>query len=220
MRCYPRIWRVSGVLQVFLEKSLWYSTANLHAFSFGVHWNWAKLDPWFMFREYLHLMHPRSPLSSTELVHRAFFSSQYPRANVVEWQRWMPEWESLRWPIGMMRSFVSFPSLLKSIVGLGRRGAHVCIIAGSEDKLVGVQIPRRLSQIFRDAVRESTENKKTDQSVIGTNDGKEFHINEASFDTSFGVRFVAIEGATHHFQNDVHHEVGARQLLSFLEGLN
>ena len=173
-----------------------------------------------MFREYLHLMHPRSPLSSTALVHRAFFSSQYPRAKVVEWQRWLPEWESLRWPIGMMRSFVSFPGILKNIVGLGRRGAHVCIIAGSEDKLVGVQIPRRLAQTFRDAVRASTESKKTDHSVISTKDGKDFHINGVSFDTSSEVHFVAIAGAAHHFQNDVHQEVGARQLLSFLEDLN
>ena len=219
MCCHSRIWRVRKCFPVISEKLFLHSTAKLHVSSFGVHWNWAKLDPWFMFREYLHLMHPRSPLSSTTLVHQAFFSPQYSRANVVEWQRWMPGWESLRWPIGMMRSFVSFPNILENLVGLGRRGAHVCIIAGSEDKLVGVQIPRRLAKTFREAVRASTERKKIDQSVIGIEDGKEFHINGVSFDTSLGVRFVAIEGAAHHFQNDVHQEVGARQLLKFLEEL-
>lgn len=95
----------------------------------------------------------------------------------------------------------------------------MCIIAGSEDKLVGVRIPRRLAKIFRDAVRASTESKKIDKSTIGNEDGKEFHVNGVRFDTSLGVRFVAIEGAAHHFQNDVHQEVGARQLLSFLEEL-
>ncbi|KAL8795565.1 MAG: hypothetical protein Q9195_001986 [Heterodermia aff. obscurata] len=110
--------------------------------------------------------------------------------------------------------------LCAAIPGFGGRGARVCIIAGSEDKLVGVQIPRRLAQVFRDTIKESTEGKKIDQSVIGIEDGKELHINGISIDTSFGVRFIAIEGAAHHFQNDVHQEAGARQLLSFLEESN
>ena len=132
----------------------------------------------------------------------------------------MPEWEAMRWPLGMMRSFVSFPSILRNIVGLGKREVHVCIIAGSEDKLVGVEIPRRLAQTFRDAVRASTTGKKTGQPVIGAKEGKEYQVNGVSSDTSLGVRLVAIEGAAHHFQNDVHQEVGARQLLAFLEDLN
>ncbi|KAL8799895.1 MAG: hypothetical protein Q9182_005552 [Xanthomendoza sp. 2 TL-2023] len=184
----------------------------------GVHWKWFKLDPWFLFREYLHLMHPRSPLSSTALVHQAFFSPGFPRSKVAQWQHWMPEWESLRWPLGMMRPFVSFPRILENITGLGKRVSHVCIMAGSEDKLVGVKIPQRLANVFRDAVKASTETKKTDGPADFATEENETH--EYHADLSHGVHFVVVKGAGHHFQNDLQQETGARQLLAFIRRLS
>jgi hypothetical protein len=40
--------------------------------SWGVYWNWIKMDPWVWGRSLVHGQHPRSPLSETELVERAF----------------------------------------------------------------------------------------------------------------------------------------------------
>jgi hypothetical protein len=61
-----------------------------------VYWNWFKLDPWFMLRSLVHSQHPRSPLSSTPLVQTAFFGHEFERRAVVEFEKWMPEYESLR----------------------------------------------------------------------------------------------------------------------------
>ncbi|KAL8882271.1 MAG: hypothetical protein Q9198_000702 [Flavoplaca austrocitrina] len=111
----------------------------------GVYWNWAKLDPWFLIRSYLHLMHPRSPLSSIDLVQQAFFSPQFPRAKVEQWQRWMPNWESMLWPLGMMRPFVSFQRILQNVAGAGKVEVPICIMAGGDDKLVDAKKSEKTS---------------------------------------------------------------------------
>ena len=178
------------------------------------------MDPWFVFRVYLHLMHSRSPLSSPALVQQAFFSPEFPRSKVEDWQRWMPEWESLRWPLGMMRQFVSFQRILGNIVGLSRQGAHICIIAGSADKLVGSQIPERLAKTFRDAIRTLADGKKVDRTEDDFNDEKVTSVDGVRSTSILGVRFVDMEGAPHHFQNDIRQETGARQLLSFIDELH
>ena len=178
------------------------------------------MDPWFVFRVYLHLMHPRSPLSSPALVKQAFFSPNFPLPKVEDWQRWMPEWESLRWPLGMMRQFVSFPRILENIVGLSRQGARVCIIAGSGDKLVGSQIPERLANTFRDTIKSLANDKRIDRAEDASNAEKLNSIDGVRSTSRLGVRFVDMEGAPHHFQNDIKHEVGARQLLSFIDQLH
>ena len=165
-------------------------------------------------------MHPRSPLSSPALVQQAFFSSQFPRSKVEDWQRWMPEWESLRWPLGMMRQFVSFPRILENITSLSRQGARICIIAGSGDKLVGSQIPERLAKTFRDAIKILADDKRIDRVEDEPNDEKVTSIDEVRTTSSLGVRFVDMEGAPHHFQNDIKQEVGARQLMSFINELH
>ena len=185
--------------------------------SLGVHWNWAKMDKWFMLREHLHLMHLGSPLSSPALVQQAFFSPNYPRSKVEEWQRWMPLWELLRWPIGTMRQFVSVPRMLENIAGLSRDRSSICIIAGSEDKLVGVQIPEKLANTFKDAIKVMTESEKTDRTESDSTYEAKSSTQGVAATSSLGVRFVAIEDAPPHFQNDIDHDVGARQLLNFIE---
>jgi hypothetical protein len=72
--------------------------------SSGVYWNRLKMDAWFMLRSLVHLQHPRSPLSSTPLVQRAFFGHEFERQRVVEFEKWMPAYESLRWLIEMLKS--------------------------------------------------------------------------------------------------------------------
>lgn len=93
--------------------------------------NWFKLDPWFAPRFWFRdLGHLRSPLSSTSLVHGAFFSPEYLVAEVKKFENLMPEYESLVWPMGMMFAFVNVRNVLKSIVGWKDEGQRrVLVIA-------------------------------------------------------------------------------------------
>jgi pimeloyl-ACP methyl ester carboxylesterase len=169
----------------------------------GVYRNWFKNDPWFLVRSYAHLMHPRSPLSSTPLVHSAFFSQACPEENVREFERWMSPWESMLWPLYMMRSFVSFPRVVQNITGWNR-GSRICVVAGTQDKLMGVVLIEKLADCLRAAVKENAADKKIDSPK----------------DVEEGVKLVIVRDAGHHLQNDSVWGDGARQLLEFFEALN
>jgi hypothetical protein len=89
-------------------------------------------------------------LSSTSLVHRAFFSPEYPVGEVKKFEVLMPEYESLVWPLGMMFSFVNVGNVLKSVVGWrDERQARVLIIAGEKDTLMGVGLMRKMAADYR-----------------------------------------------------------------------
>ena len=117
----------------------------------------------------------------------------------------------------MMRQFVSIPHILGNIAGLSRHGPHICIIAGSQDKLVGSEIPERLAKTFRSAIKASADGKKVDVVKDESNDEKVTSTDGVHSTCSWGVRFINMEGAPHHFQNDIKHDIGARQLLSFID---
>lgn len=114
--------------------------------------NWARHDPWFLLRSLLHLQHPNSPLSSTKLVHGAFFCSQFPISAAGEFARWMPAYESIGWPMGMAGSFRGWLSgrsrwLEPRDVVRGISSAHegaekdcVCVMVGSEDMMLDARI--------------------------------------------------------------------------------
>src|SRR5271156_4951294 len=55
--------------------------------SWRVYWNWFKMDPWSLGRSLVHCQHPRSPLSETRLVERAFFGYETSKEMVVEFER-------------------------------------------------------------------------------------------------------------------------------------
>ena len=148
-------------------------------------------------------MHPRSPLSSTSLVRHVFLTKDYPETEVKQFERGMPYWESMQWPIAMMKPFVSFSRLVQHISGWGS-GRRICVVAGAEDKIVSPDIAKTNAQLMRDAVRELTEAKK---------------IETAEKDEDDGVEFVVVEKAPHHLQNDVTREDAAREVLRFLQQL-
>ena len=103
-----------------------------------------------------------------------------------ESERWMPPWESMWLPLFMMRSFLSFPHVVQNITG-SNRGDHICVVAGTEDKLMGVALMEKLSGCFREAVKEHA-------------DDRMIHIPE---EVEEGVRFITIKGADHPLQNDL-----------------
>jgi pimeloyl-ACP methyl ester carboxylesterase len=168
----------------------------------GVYTNWFRLDPWFAPRYYIRdFWHPRSPLSSTTLVHRAFFSPEFPRSNVKEFEELMPEYESILWPLQMMFSFVNVQNVLKSIFGWEREGSRLLVIAGDNDTLMGVPLMRKMAAAYRSALSKIFSRKSAMESELS------------------GVQFTVIEGSGHHIQNDLEWETCADEVLGFLEQL-
>src|SRR3954467_7783339 len=93
----------------------------------GIQKAWVSVDPWFLLRLFHDFLHPRSMLSSTTLVHNAFFCPAYPRSEVAKFERYMAEYESYLWPFQMLFRFVNLRSVLSSLVSFG--GGRVMVIA-------------------------------------------------------------------------------------------
>jgi len=97
--------------------------------------NWPAMD-WLLFPRLLrHMCHPRSPLSSTALVRRAFYSPDAGSDVVQACERRLAEYESMLWPLSMLRGFVDREELLRGIGGWrGKR--KVLVVWGEKDMLV------------------------------------------------------------------------------------
>lgn len=188
---------------------------NVHRL--GVYWNWANLDPYFGIRMYLRdFGHPRSPLSSTTLVHRAFFSPAFPVARVKEFETHMPAFESILWPLGMMFPFVNTRNVLKNLLGWSTASKErVLVLAGSEDALMGVKLMLRMAKHYRKAFTVLVRQKHLRADLVEA----ETEIEDKDGSSGRGVRFGVVDGAGHHMQNDLQWEDSAQQLLSFVEQL-
>ena len=119
----------------------------------------------------------------------------------------------------MMRSFVSFPRMVQSILGWDR-GERVCVVAGTEDKLMGVALTHKLVGCYREVLTKFATDKKNDLPKNLEIDVHGHDSPSSSMDRGAGVRFVTIKGAGHHLQNDLVWEEGAKQVLHFLEALD
>jgi pimeloyl-ACP methyl ester carboxylesterase len=171
--------------------------------SMGAYLNWVRFHPWFLIRTYCkHFGHPRSPLSSTALVHNAFFSSAFPAQAVREIERAMPEYESMSWAFGTMTKFVSAERVIGRILPTLKGGRRVLIVAGGEDKLMDGVMMQRFAAWYRVAW-ESIQGKVEEG---GQESGVEV------------VRFGVIEGSGHHVMKDIMWSTGAEMVLEWLEG--
>ncbi|KAI9021782.1 Alpha/Beta hydrolase protein [Hyaloraphidium curvatum] len=181
-----------------------------HFGSMGVYRNWFRLDPWFMTRSLLHLQHPRSPLSSTRLVKAAFFGPTFPDAEVREFERWMPEYESLAWPLAMMRPFVSAGEVVASIEPTpeGVDADRVMILSGTLDRLMDPPIQLRAAEEYRLALGGA-----------GAPFDDKLPAQGWRVQRRGGVSYGLVAGAGHHVQNDLQKEEGAEALLQFLDRL-
>ncbi|KAF5378583.1 hypothetical protein D9615_007102 [Tricholomella constricta] len=209
-----------GLSQYFLSQGLGQVGGLVLMASFtnfgglGVYWNWAKLDPWFGIRMYFRdLGHPRSPLSSTTLVHRAFFSPAFPTADVKEFEPYLSEYESLIWPLGMMLPFVNVRNVLRNVLGWGSAAsARVLVVAGGKDALMGVVLMQRMAEQFKSGFATLVRRKQLQVGPgLGAGDEQER--------SGGAVSFTVIEGAGHHIQNDLQWEESAKQILAFVEDL-
>jgi len=176
---------------------------------------WFKLDPWFALRFYIRdLCHPKSPLSSTTLVHRAFFCPSYPTEKVVEFERFMPDYESLMWPIGMMHSFIKVKNVLMNILGWTQGRQRLLVVAGSEDKLMSVKQMRKMASQYRQALMNLIQKRLiTEKKDVEAEEADEVES------AANGVRFEIVNGSGHHIQNDLQWEVAADRILEFLNQL-
>ncbi|KAI1839934.1 hypothetical protein JX265_013890 [Neoarthrinium moseri] len=184
--------------------------------SYGVYFNWACFDPWFSIRMLFHGWHSNSPLSHPFLTKRAFFSEEYPEADVVNFQRHLNRYESFLWPLGMLLPFVNAQKLLSNITGWGSGGDRVLIMAGTGDKLMTEPVQRKAAKTYRDAFSEMAALKKIDAEV---REPEKVKGGCGLDDTGRGVTLAFVPGAGHHLQNDVQWKTGAEKLLVFLKQL-
>jgi len=161
-----------------------------------------------MIRVYLHLWHPKSPLSSTPLVKAVFFSNSMTLSATKAFETRTSNYESYVWPFQMIRS--SFINVRKVLTSLSTKGFKVLVLAGGVDKLMSGDIMRKMVVQYRDSA----------ESLVGEGVLKQaedrFSADEKELkDRADSVIFSTVEGAGHHFQNDVMWEVGARRLASW-----
>ncbi|KAF8888539.1 Alpha/Beta hydrolase protein [Infundibulicybe gibba] len=159
--------------------------------SFQVNRNWMAFDPYMMLRMLKHLLHPRSALSSTSLVHAAFFAPDCPREKVRECELAMAESESMVWPLGMTWRFVQPENVVANITGVGlSAGRKMLVIAGELDRLVTVGIAQALARWYRNTSRQNEE----------------------------VIQEEVVYRVGHHMMLDSNWEEGARKLLAWLGG--
>ncbi|KAF3272955.1 hypothetical protein TWF970_009850 [Orbilia oligospora] len=190
----------------------------------GVYKNWGTFDPWFVPRMYFRdLFHPRSPLSKTSLVHRAFFCDEFPREEVKEFEKKMSPYLSYWWPIQIMGRFVKTENVLSNLTGWG--GGRVFILAAERDRLMSLELMGRMADEYRKQRASMVRSK------VFTNDGRDIDQNWISGEserTIFGglegvrdgIAYRVVEGAGHHLQNDLQKNISAKYLEQWLEILD
>lgn len=141
--------------------------------SFGadyVYRSWWKLDPWFVPRMFLrHLGHPRSPLSTPQLVKNVFFSPSFPLSEVETFAHNMAPYESLLWPLGIM--FNGYVDLHRVLLGCNMK---ILVVAGQKDVLMRTEFMERtaaeytiaLGECERDGLKEEGERGRVDYEVV------------------------------------------------------
>ncbi|CUA76514.1 hypothetical protein RSOLAG22IIIB_06319 [Rhizoctonia solani] len=198
--------------------------AGIPAFgAWRVYLNWFLLDPLFLIRALWDLYHPRTALSSTRLVHRAFFSPTYSIDKVQAFEAEMAPYESMSWPMGMMFPFVSPKRLLSNLIPYNAR-APLLTIGGEQDKLVSVPIMHRLAHLYAaTSVGIHAGNTKLGfKNVSILQDGFTSGVtksNEEREKERGKVWFAKIEapGAGHNLMRDDGWEKSARVIEAFLD---
>jgi len=155
-------------------------------------------------------------------VHRLLFSPGYPSDKLEDFTRYLPESEAIIWVLGLILEFTDFRIVVqRSIVGLkggAPDGERILILAGELDVMMDIQMMRRLTKRYRDAVRHVM--GENAQGHVSSDVGYEAEREEAyTEDRGDGVRMVVVKGAGHHVQNDLQWEVGVQRVVVFLQQL-
>jgi hypothetical protein len=100
----------------------------------------------------------------------------------------------------------------------GEERSRIMVMAGNEDKLMGVQLMEDMARDYRQEVYGLVGKKKLDV-LFALHDGTMEPIKETEEDGDAGVSMVVVKEAGHHIQNDVQAERVAEVFRNFLEGL-
>lgn len=171
-----------------------------------VYINWWLLDPWFSLRLLFHGWHPNSPLSHPALTRRAFFSDAVSDSYVVQFQKHINAYESFLWPLGMMVPFVNAASVIRRITGWGQGGGQrILVLAGGRDRLMTMDVMKKLTGFYRQSFRMLKRNKKLDEvdGPVGQLEEAEDGVKRGVDTYGDGVRLCLVPSAGHHMQNDV-----------------
>ena len=146
-------------------------------------------------------------------MHRAFFSEAFPRSEVQKFERMLPAYESMIWPLGQMLPFANIGNILRNILGWREdvSKTRLLVMAGREDKLMDVPMMRRLAALYRGGI------SRIFPEVFPT-ENKSSKVSDVTSGTT-GVDLVVVEGSGHHLQNDLHWQDAASQFLNFLDQL-
>ncbi|EPS43986.1 hypothetical protein H072_2003 [Dactylellina haptotyla CBS 200.50] len=185
----------------------------------GVYKNWAAFDPWFVPRMYFQdFFHPRSPLSKTSLVHRAFFCDEFPRDEVEKFEESMAAYLSYWWPMEIMRRFVNTKNVLSGLTGWG--GGRVFVLAAEKDRLMSINLMGRMAHEYR--IQRASMSKFGVLSKSGIDlelpwSSKDNKINfGAVVGIENGVGYRVVEGSGHHLQNDLQRGIAASYIEDWL----
>lgn len=144
----------------------------------------------------------------------------------------MPAYECMRWALGMFGSFWGWlkgrPRWLDagdivrnlSSVNGGERRTQICIMVGSEDMMIDVDMCRLQAAEYREALEPGSSGSRKDQTSLSASHKHRSmgtDVERLRMEDAGGVRLVVVEGAGHHSQNDVQRDQGAQALRLFLE---
>ena len=103
----------------------------------------------------------------------------------------------------------------------GFGGGRVCIIAGSQDALMGVKLPGQTAEQYRKERIKLLAEKKCepvdDEIDWGAGEKRIASGGGAVEGMRAGVGFRVVKGSGHHLQNDLYWEDCAGQILEYLE---
>lgn len=129
-------------------------------------------------------------------------------AGVVDFEKWMPEYGSLRWPIETMRSCCANASnVVRNLRGWGdgEESSRIVIMAGDEDMWMGAQKVEDMARDYGQEVRTLVRGKRLTSSV-GCTEAPQSRSKGIDEDSDTGVSMVVVKGAGHHMQHDVQAE--------------
>lgn len=143
-------------------------------------------------------------------------------------QRWMPFYEAMWWPMSMMGNFMdwwrgacrwlSVQDILRNISGSakGHSRDRVCVMVGDQDVLMDIDMCRRQVAEYRQGLSATEDSHKANiEARTDVQDGKA--IEGVTVESAGSVRMVVVKGAGHHVQNDAQRCEAAEALLDFVQ---
>lgn len=136
--------------------------------------------------------------------------------------QWMPAYESMWWPMGMMGNFMSWwrgspkwlnvRDILSNIQGSSKYSTQdrICVMLGDQDVLMDLDMGRRQVAEYRQCLQ-------AEKAGDGQEPRQSTDIEGVTTESGDGVRLVVVEGPGHHIQNDVQRDQAAEGLLRFAQ---